>query len=149
MRLAGSARTRSVRAGGIEMLERRIFLTGLTATMATAMVPGGIVAATLGPPGKTSTSGSLRDQLAALVDRNFYLVDSGGLARSARLVAVDDGPQCPGLEQFSIVFEGSDLAEGLYETHSWHTGRLLISLLPSGKSRSGKNRQRAYFSNFV
>ena len=62
---------------------------------------------------------------------------------------MDDGPQCPGLEQFSIVFEGNDLTEGLYRVYHRQTGSLLISLMPSGEPGSRKNRKRVFFSTFV
>lgn len=131
------------------MLERRNFLTALTATMATAMLPAGIMAATPGQPGNNGINNSLRGQLAQLVGSNLRLVDAAGIAQSARLVAVDDGPDHPGLEQFSIVFEGSGLTDGLYKVYHPSTGTLRIGLMSSGEAGSTPGRQRAHFSNFV
>ncbi len=128
------------------MLERRNFLTALSATILAAALPAGIAAATQRQRGK---SGSLRTQFAQLVGSNLRLLNSAGVAQEARLVAIDDGPLCPGLEQFSIVFEGGDLAEGLYQIRSWRTERMLISLQCSGETGTHRNRQRACFSNFV
>jgi len=130
------------------MLERRKFLATLTAGLATAATPGALFAAChdlvqAGP------SGPQQDLFRQLLGSNFKLKDAEGSVSSARLVAFDDGPQFAQLEQFSIVFEGSDLAEGLYEVRHQQMGKLLISLMPSGQSGSGMNRQRAYFSSFV
>lgn len=109
------------------------------------------MATTLVPAGVLSTAGfaSLRDQFAALVDDNFHLLDSAGVVRKARLVALDDGPDCPALEQFSIVFEGSGLTDGFYKVYHPSTGTLRIGLMSSGEVESPAGRQRAYFSNFV
>ncbi len=128
------------------MLERRKFLTALSASILSAAIPGGALAATLRRSGK---GGSLHKQFAQLVGNDFRLLNSAGVAQKARLVAIDEGPVCRGLEQFSIVFEGSDLAEGLYQIRSWRTGRILISLQASGEPGTATNRQRAYFSRFI
>ena len=130
----------------VQMLERRNFLTALSATILTAGLPAGIAAATQRQRGR---SGSLRAQFARLVGSNFRLLNSTGVAQQARLVAVDDGPRCPGLEQFSIVFEGSDLAEGLYQVRSWRTGKMLVSLQPSGEPGTARNRQRRNGGRFT
>jgi len=123
------------------MLARRQFLGTLSAGMATTLVPAGVL----------SAAGllSLRDQFAGLVEDNFHFLDSAGVVKKARLVALDDGPDCPRLEQFSIVFEGSDLTEGIYQVYHPQTGSLQIGLMPSGEPGSELDRQRAYFSNFV
>ena len=128
------------------MLERRKFLTALSATMLTAAIPSGTLAATLTQTGQCCP---LRKQFAQLVDSDFRLVNSAGVTQIARLVAVDDGPDCSGLEQFSIVFESGDLTEGLYKAYHPGIGTLRIGLLPTGETGSEVNRQRAHFSNFV
>lgn len=131
------------------MLERRQVLKIFVAGATTSLIPAGIFAATPEETGSSGTSISLREQLEALVGGSFRLTGSDGVVRTARLIAVDDGPDCPGLEQFSILFEGTDLAEGLHEIYHWQTGRELISLVPSGESGPGMTRQRAHFSRFV
>lgn len=131
------------------MLERRQVLKIFVAGATTSLVPAGIFAATLEATESSGTSNSLREQLEVLVGSRFRLTGSDGVVRIARLVAVDDGPDCPGLEQFSILFEGADLVEGLHEVYHWQTGRELISLVPSGKPGAGITRQRAHFSRLV
>jgi hypothetical protein len=128
------------------MLKRRNFLTTLSATVLAATLPIGATAAIQTYAGKASP---LRKRFRGLIDTDFRLFDAAGVARKARLVAVDDGPKCPGLEQFSIVFEGDELGEGLYQIRSWRTGRILINLQTSGEPGTARNRQRACFSNFV
>lgn len=123
------------------MLGRRKFLGTLTAGMATTLVPVGVLSA--------AGLASLRDQFAALGDNNFQLMDSAGVVRNARLVAMDDGPYCPELEQFSIVFEGSGLTDGLYKAYHPSTGTLHIALMSSGDAGATLGRQRAHFSSFV
>jgi len=105
------------------MLGRRKFLGTLSAGMATTMVPAGVLSAA-----------SLRDQLAGLVDDNFQFVDSAGGSMRARLVALDDGPECPGLQ---------------YRVYHPSTGTLRIGLMASGEAGSTSGRQRAFFSDFV
>jgi hypothetical protein len=128
------------------MLERRKFLTALSATMLTAAIPSGTLAATIS---QTRQCCSLRKQFAQLVGSDFRLLNSAGVAQKARLVAVENGPDCPGLEQFSIVFEGSGLTDGLYKVYHPGTGTLQIGLMSSGEPGSEVDRQRAHFSNFV
>jgi hypothetical protein len=128
------------------MLKRRNFITTLSATVLAATLPTGATAVIQTHEGKGS---SLGNRFRGLVDTDFRLFDSAGVARKARLIAVDDGPKCPGLEQFSIVFEGDELGEGLYQIRSWRTGRILINLQTSGEPGTAGNRQRACFSNFA
>lgn len=131
------------------MFERRKVLKVLVAGMTTTMVPAGIMAAALRPIESSGASQSLREQLTPLIGSSFQLTDSDGIARRARLVAIDDGPHCASLEQFSIVFEGADLTDGLHEVYHNQTGSSLISLVPSGEPGAGTTRQRAHFSVFA
>ena len=131
------------------MFERRKVLKVFVAGVTTAMVPAGIMAATLNQTESSGTSQSLRDQLTPLIGSRFRLTDSNGIAKRARLVAIDDGPRCAGLEQFSIVFEGADLTDGLHEVYHRQTGSSLIGLMPSDEAGAGMTRQRAHFSNFA
>ena len=68
---------------------------------------------------------------------------------TAQLIAVDDGPDCPGLEQFSIVFEGDELDDGLYDTYHPEMDGLAISLMPSDARGTGRVRKRAFFALLV
>lgn len=131
------------------MFERRKVLKVFVAGVTTAMVPAGIMAATIRKNENGGTSESLRDQLTPLIGSGFRLTDSNGIAKRARLIAIDDGPRCAGLEQFSIVFEGADLTEGLHEVYHRQTGSSLIGLMPSDEPRAGMTRQRAHFSTFA
>jgi hypothetical protein len=131
------------------MLERRNFLTALSATMVTAMLPAGVLAATPGKADWFGRTSSLRDRFAPLIGNDFRLVDEAGVRHRARLVALDDDLCSPELEQFSIVFEGSGLTDGLYEVYHPSTGTLRIGLMSSGEPGSPVGRQRAHFSNFV
>jgi len=123
------------------MLGRRQFLGKLSAGMAMTLVPAGVITA--------AGLASLRDRFAGLVDDNLHLVDSAGVVKKARLVALDDGPACPGIEQFSIVLEGSDITEGLHEVYHPNAGGLQIALMETAEPGSGGARQRAYVSSFV
>lgn len=127
------------------MLGRRKFLGTLTAGVVTTLVTPGIIKAAA----ITDGHASLRDQFVRLVGSNFRLVDATGTTTIARLAALDDGPESPGLEQFSIVFEGADLTDGLYRVYHRRTGGLRISFMPSGEPGPDLNRQRAHFSSFT
>ena len=131
------------------MLKRRKALKILVAGMTTAMVPAGVVATTLSGVERTGMRHSLRTQLTQLIGSNFRLTDTYGTAKKAVLVAVEEGPRSAGLEQFSAVFEGDELEEGLHEVYHCQTGNSLISFVPSGESETGQVRQRAHFSIFA
>ena len=122
------------------MLQRRELLAALTGTMAATMVPGTILA-------NTSLTG--REQLSESLGRSFRLKSPAGDIVTAQLIAVDDGPDCPGLEQFSVVFDGDDLADGLYETYHPEVDGMTISLMPSEVPGSEQTRKRAHFSVFA
>ena len=122
------------------MVQRREILAALTSATAATFVPGSVL---------FGTELTLREQFSDLQNRCFRLMDSTGDVTTARLVALDDGPRCPGLEQFSVVFECDDITQGLYEIYHRNAGRLLINLQRSGAPGTGKNRQRACFANFV
>ena len=130
------------------MLERRKFLVAVGAGMATVAMPTGIVAATLKNSGRSCSSASLQQRLVPLIGSTFYLADSAGQLTKARLVALDEGPQCEGLEQFSVVFEGTDLSDGIYKVSHNESGSFDISLMPSDATAAAKIRKRAYFSLF-
>lgn len=131
------------------MLERRRILKIMVAGATTAMVPGGITVAASGNTNLGDTRRSFRDQLASLVGSNFELTGANGVTRMAELVSIEDGPHCPGLEQYSILFEGESLEDGLHEIRHSNTGSMLISLVPSDRPGAGLVRQRAHFTRFV
>ena len=122
------------------MLQRRAVLAALGGAMAAGLVPLGAQA---GP--KLTTC----QRYAEFLGARFRFTDADGSSCSARLVAVDNGPRCSGLEQFSMVFEGNDLADGLYEVRGLEAGRILVTLMPSGVPGSGPVRKRVYISNFA
>lgn len=122
------------------MLERRAFLAALGSAVVVSAVPISVLA---------STNLSCREQLSQMLGRNFRLKSPAGDIVTAQLVEVDDGPDCPGLEQFSIVFEGDDLDDSLYDTYHPEMDGLAISLMPSEVPGSGRIRKRAYFSVFA
>ena len=122
------------------MLQRRAVLAALSSAMAAAIVPVNVLA---------STSVSCREQLSPLLGHSFRLRNPAGDIVTARLVAVDDGPDCPGLEQFSIVFDGDDLDDGLYDTYHPEMDGMTISLMPSEVPGSNQTRKRAHFSVFA
>jgi hypothetical protein len=122
------------------MLQRRAVLAALGGAMASSLVPFGAHA---GP--KLTTC----QQYAELISSRFRLTDEDGNRCSARLVAVDNGPSYPGLEQFSMVFEGDDLTDGLHKIWSLDTGELLVTTMPSGAPGSGPVRKRVFISKFA
>jgi hypothetical protein len=95
------------------------------------------------------TNVTRREQFSELLGHNFRFATSVGDTVVAKLVSIDEGPQCPGLEQFSIAFEGESITEDLYEVRHPVIGKLNITLIRSGPPGSKRNRHRAYFSNFA
>jgi len=130
------------------MLQRRAILAVLTSGLAAAIVPTNVVASVLTAGNRRSSSTSLRTRLHELLGHDFRLEDSTGATTYARLVGLDDGPLCRGLEQFSVVFEGAELSEGINELYHPVTGSFPISLLSSDCSGVNRTRKRAYFSMF-
>jgi len=130
------------------MLERRTFLATLTAGMATTILPAGVIAGALNQANQSSASTSMQQRLAPHVGSAFRLKDATGQLTSAVLLSVDEGPRCQGLEQFSIVLEGTDLCDGMYEVCHRDTGILQISLMSSESPATTKVRKRAFFTLF-
>ena len=121
------------------MLKRRAVLAAITSAMAAAIAPVSALA---------NTKQTRRDQLSELLGHDFRVANPTGEVTSARLKSLDDGPLCPGLEQFSIVFEGDALTDGTYEVYHHDTGRLQISLMASGEPGAAQTLKRAYFCKF-
>ena len=130
------------------MIKRRKALKIFLAAVTTALVPAGAIATTLKGIGSSTTT-SLRGQLTSLSGSNFRLTTAEGIAKNAVLIAIDDGPRSSGLEQFSAVFEGANLEEGLHEVYHVQTGSSLISFVSSGEPGAEMIRQRAHFSTFA
>ena len=124
------------------MLKRRLFLTALAASATSSILPTTAFSAVF------SNDGSLAGKFAALVGSDFQFTNDAGDKSRARLVAFDKGPDNPKLEQFSVVFEGDGLAEGLHDVHHFGAGTHTVFCMPSTGGASGKSRQRVYFSNF-
>ena len=122
------------------MLQRRAVLAALGGAMASSLVPFGAHA---GP--KLTTC----QRYAELIGSRFRFIDDDGNRCSARLVVVDNGPNESGLEQFSMVFEGDKLTDGLHKIRSLDTGELLVATMPSGMPGSGPVRKRVYISIFA
>ena len=122
------------------MLKRRAILAALTTSIAAALVPSSVFAA------RPGAAASLREQFQALLGRNFDLEDANGITSRARLIALDDGPRCQGLEQFSIVFEGEDLTEGIHDVFHPAMGNMSVNLMSSECSYASSTRTRAHFS---
>jgi len=127
-------------------LQRRAILAVLTTSLAAALAPGSVIASALSAGNRTSSSMSLREQLQALLGQNFNFEDETGVTSDGRLVFVEDGPRCRGLEQFSVVFEGKRLSEGINDVFHPDLGSMSISLISSECSHAGRTRKRAHFS---
>ena len=131
-----------VDAGGYTgMLGRRRFLGTLTAGVAAAAIPAGVISA--------AGFSSLRGKYANLVDSKLHLMDSGGRVTTARLVSLDDGPASPGIEQFSLLLESEELHDGNYDVYHPDTGTIRLTLIDTSDPDATMARQRVYFSNLV
>ncbi len=126
------------------MMERRIFLAGMSTAMA-----GTAVFSPYGPltdahnRAQTSTRELLADWLGA--ELRVYDAD-GRFVDSAHLSTIEEGPCCAGLEQFSAVFEttrGETLPERIFRFVHPAGDAMDIGLTPLG-SRS--RRYRAIFN---
>ena len=124
------------------MLKRRLFLSALAAGATSSILPTTVFSAVL------SSDEPLSEKFSALVGSEFHFTSAIGEKSRAQLVAFDNGPDSPGLEQFSVVFEGDGLAEGLHDIHHPGTGKLAVFCMPSTGGAFGNSRQRVYFSNF-
>ena len=122
------------------MLQRRAVLAALGSAMAASFAPIKVLA---------GTKVTRRNQFAELIGDRLQLKDPEGNVTVARLATLDDGPQCRGLEQFSIVIEGDGLIDGIHKVHHRDIGRLRISLLHSETIAMGRTRKRAFFCTFT
>ena len=106
------------------MLERREFLVGCAAALLSV---GAAPCGQSGEPGAES-DGPLdigKEGFLRLRNESFRILDGSERVVYADLAAVEDGPVAPGLEQFSLRFQGdySDWLEpGLYELYHTRMG---------------------------
>ena len=123
-------------------MRRRDFLTTTAASAAVVAVGATGDAATVLP--SSQTKGFNRAQFRSWLDHEFRLSARSSLRASrATLTAVDDGPGCRGLEQFSVVFRGAaSLPTGLCWVSHTDGAQFMLHLhgLPGGAVR------RAHFS---
>ena len=130
------------------MLQRRTFLSVLTAGLATAATPGTLLAAchdflARGP------SVPRRDDFRQLVGADFRLTNADGHRSAAKLVAFDDGPTCSRLEQFSFVLDTPEHDEGIYEIEHPQTGAMSVCLMQSEHPSAAGQCHRVYVTRFV
>lgn len=99
--------------------------TGAAALAATAapVLAAGVQAQAGVPP---------RRAFEALVGETFASTDGASL----RLCQVTDGPQVPGLDQFSLAWEGGPGEGGLLELQHPRTGRFALHLEPTRDSNT-------------
>ena len=126
------------------MMERRVFLAGVSAAVA-----GTAVFSPYGPltNNETAAPGVTRVLFAGWLGSEFRIYDNDGrFVDNARLTGVEDGPCCSGLEQFSIVLETArteTLPECIFHLTSPSGQVMDLALTPvAGESR----RHRAVFS---
>jgi hypothetical protein len=129
------------------MTKRREFiLTCGTGAMA-GLVPGALLAASLPDyPGGPDDGTSLGEHFRSLVDGVFRFRDpASGAQSTARLSAVNAGPEDPRLDQFSLQFRGdagAAMAEGTYRVTD-PNGRSLDLFVIPGAPQGGAPCLRA------
>ena len=130
-------------------MDRRVFLTtGAQAAAAVAIAAGGVAAQGAGSPGATHPAPAFtRARFEAWLDNSFNVRRIGGLrSRRATLIAIKDGPQCAGLDQFELVFSGEGPPmSGLCELEHPSGERLQLHL-DAGRTERGSSLTRAPFS---
>ena len=114
------------------MLDRREFVVGCAAALCS-----------LGcPPGGGGNGGSLevdRAGFTALMNEPFQVERPDGSVLYADLVALEDGPVAPGLDQFVLRFRadiGDSVEAGLYEFYHTQMGEFLARIDPSDMDAS-------------
>lgn len=111
------------------MLDRREFMVGCAAA-----------AASLGcPPAGGGRVAVNRAGFLALMDEPFQVERPDGSVLYADLVALEDGPVAPGLDQFVLSFRADiedSVEAGLYEFYHTQMGEFLARIDPSGMDAS-------------
>ena len=129
------------------MIKRRNFLISCAIGTTALTTPLGWAAA-----GNSTNSGLTKDKFQSLLHHNFRCMDEKTGMINMDLVEIREGPQVPGLEQFSLVFQErnssgkSHLQDGLYQLYHPETGRALIHLAPSNTEAG---RYTTYFGLFT
>lgn len=131
------------------MLERREFLVGCAAALITVGT---------GPCGRPSPGGAGSDGpldlskagFSQLTNESFRIFDGSERVVYANLVTVGDGPTVPGLDQFSLEFEG-DFADwlepGLYELYHTRMGSFQAFL--DSRAEAGGPVYESFFNKFT
>jgi hypothetical protein len=122
-------------------MRRREFLT-TSVTSATLLGLAGTSVAGVGPVSLPDEFN--RTRFRSWLNQEFRIVASGSLRSApARLVAIDDGPAQAGLNQFSILFKGSEaLPRGLCWLSHPDGAHFMLHL----DGAPGSGRRRAHFS---
>ncbi len=126
---------------------RRKFIVQCSAVAAMASIgPLAVSAASMATSVGLSRTG---DRFRALLDKRFILRKaSAGTEAVVRLTAVRQGPVHPGLEQFSLHFDGTggpQLPEGIYRVHSPVLESFDLFVSPAGEE-DGPVAYQASFS---
>ena len=114
------------------MKRRQVLLGGSALGVIVGSAPGNLVA--LGSdPGRSRRL--TRERFQDLVNARFDLLDSRHRRRETLVLrAVEDGPACPGTEQFALVFRGEGDARreaATYTLEHAEEGRFALYLEPS------------------
>jgi hypothetical protein len=132
---------------GVNLMERRKFLAGVSVVVAgTTQLPAFLSSASH-QPARPSTR---RHDFEQSVGTQFRVYDTDGrFVDKVRLLAIEDGPCCSGLEQFSLVFgetRGPVLSEGIWTLKNGSATEVL-ALTPVGVG--SEPRYRAVFNLVV
>jgi hypothetical protein len=115
-------------------LDRRDFLsTSLSAVAAFNVLPS-LAVPTDTPPARPPSLCRAAQFRAALGTR--FRIEGDGVSESVRLTDVHEGPQSPGLEQFTTVFvseRGQSVAPGFYRVSHPDLGKFELRLDPGGR----------------
>jgi hypothetical protein len=128
-------------------MERREFIAGCSATLMVAGVnPSQLLASARGS--QISATPVPRARFDALMGTEFRVYrEDGRFLDKVRLAAIEDGPCCPGLEQFSVLWEGAYadvLPEGVYTLTAPQEPGLSLAMTPISEGRHP--RYRAVFN---
>ena len=125
-------------------MERRQFLAGVSTVVAgTTQLPS-----ILSFESMAATTSTRRADFEQQLGREFRVYDNAGrFADKVRLEAIEDGPCCAGLEQFSVVFAGTRgpaLSEGIWRLTNGTNAPIDLALTSAGAS--SQPRYRAMFN---
>ena len=112
-------------------MQRRHFIAGCSAALAAAAIEPPQLWTAASP---VAGQGISRVRFEGLVGSEFRLYADHRFVGKVQLEAVVDGPQAPGLEQFTVRWKGSDserLPEGIYTLTTPDAPSLELALEPS------------------